>query len=258
VKNKPYAALIKEVILSPLGMKQTFISGEVKSKLLATGYRETNPMKAWTWNDQSVLTGAGGLVSNAEDMLTFLMAQLNSGNTVLNAVFQEARKEQSDAGSPLMQIGLGWHIRNHKYVWHNGGTGGFRSFIGFDPEKKRAIVILTNSTTGADDLGFHWLDESSPLKEIKMPLALEPSGLKEYEGVYQINPTFKIIITSKGKNLFLQSTAIPIVSIYAEESDQFFFKVSDAKVYFKRDGNHQIEKLVLYQNGVEREGLKIK
>jgi len=39
----------------------------------------------------------------------------------------------------------------------NGGTAGFHSFMDFDPEKKRAIVILTNSTTGADDLGFHWL-----------------------------------------------------------------------------------------------------
>lgn len=257
-KNKPYTELIKEVILSPMGMNQTFISGEVNSKLLAIGYREKNQMRAWTWNHQSVLTGAGGLVSNPEDMLKFLVGQLNSEKTSLTTAFQEARKEQADAGSPTMQIGLGWHIREHKYVWHNGGTGGFRSFIGFDPDKKRAIVILTNSTTGADDLGFHWLDEIFPLKEIKMPLTLDQPAIKEYEGVYRINPTFNITITSRGKNLFLQSTAIPMVSIYAEEPDEFFFKASDAKIHFKRGANNQIEKLVLYQNGVEREGMKIK
>src|SRR6185369_3862692 len=42
VKSKPYPELVKEVILSPLGMNQTFISGMAKSKLLATGYRDAN------------------------------------------------------------------------------------------------------------------------------------------------------------------------------------------------------------------------
>jgi D-alanyl-D-alanine-carboxypeptidase/D-alanyl-D-alanine-endopeptidase len=31
-------------------------------------------------------------------------------------------------------------------VWHNGGTGGFGSFLGFDPERERGVVVLTNST----------------------------------------------------------------------------------------------------------------
>ncbi len=118
-------------------------------------------------------------------------------------------------------------------------------------------MILTNSTTGADDLGFHWLDESIPLKEIKKPLLLDPAVLKEYQGVYEINPTFKITITSKGKDLFLQATAQPQFSIYAEEPDKFFLKVVEAKIHFKRGANNQIEKLVLYQNGKALEGKKI-
>jgi D-alanyl-D-alanine-carboxypeptidase/D-alanyl-D-alanine-endopeptidase len=256
-QNKPYSELIKGVILSPLGMNQTFVSGEVKNKFLATGYREMNPVKAWTWNSQSVLTGAGGIVSNSEDMLKFIIAQINSENPILKTTFQEAHKERSDAGSASMQIGLGWHIRDHKYIWHNGGTGGFRSFIGFDPAKKRGIVILTNSTTGADDLGFHWLEESIPLKVIKKPMKLDLNTIKEYEGVYEINPTFKIAVTSKGTDLFLQATSQPMVSMYAEEQDKFFLKVVEAKVHFKRGANNQIEKLILYQNGAELEGKKI-
>ena len=256
-KNKPYSELIKEVILSPLEMNQTFISGQKSTKLLAIGYRETTPVKPWTWANQSVLTGAGGIVSNTEDLLKFLIAQLNSDNSTLTAAFKEAHKERIEAGSPTMQIGLAWHIREHKYIWHNGGTGGFHSFIGFDPAKKRGIVILTNSTTGADDLGFHFLDESIPLKEIIKPLSLDPTALKEYEGVYEINPTFKIIIIAKGKDLFVQATAQPQFSIYAEAPDKFFLKVVEAKIQFKRGANNRIEKLVLYQNGAGLEGKKI-
>jgi D-alanyl-D-alanine-carboxypeptidase/D-alanyl-D-alanine-endopeptidase len=256
-KNKPYSELIKEVILSPLGMSQTSISGLGNNKLLATGYRDTSPMKAWTWNNQSVLAAAGGLVSNAEDMLKFVNAQMNSDNTTLGTAFKETHKEQNDAGSPTMQIGLGWHIREHKYIWHNGATAGFHSFIGFDPIKKRGIVILTNSTIGADDLGFHWLDDSVRLKVIKKPMSLEPSVLKEYEGVYEINPTFKITITAKGKDIFLQATSQPQLSIYAEEPDKFFLKVVEATVHFKRGANNRIEKLTLYQNGATLEGKRI-
>ncbi|HEV8512667.1 MAG TPA: serine hydrolase, partial [Cyclobacteriaceae bacterium] len=74
----------------------------------------------------------------------------------------------------------------------------------------------------------------------------------------EINPTFKITITTKGKDLFLQAATQPQVSIYAEELDKFFLKVVDAKVHFKRGANNQVEKLVLYQNGTELEGKKIK
>src|SRR5579859_1381562 len=88
LKNETYSDLVREVIFTPLGMKHTFISGEDHSKLLATGYRDTNPVQAWTWNGRSVLTGAGGIVSNAEDMLTYLMAQLSAEKTTLTAAFQ--------------------------------------------------------------------------------------------------------------------------------------------------------------------------
>lgn len=256
-KNTTYSKLVKEIILSPLQMKETFISGETKSKQLATGYIDKTPVAAWTWGNQSVLTGAGGIVSNTEDMIAYLKAQLTTVDPILNAAFQDTHKERSDAGSPDMQIGLGWHIRNHKYVWHNGGTGGFRSFAGFDPEKKRAIVLLTNSTAGIDDLGFHWLDESVPLKTLTKSVTLDAKVVGEYAGVYQISPTFKITITTQGSDCFLQATGQPKLSIYAEEADKFFLKVVDAKIVFGRDSDGKIEKLTLYQNGAERVGKKI-
>jgi len=256
-KNETYSQLIKEVILKPLGMNQTFISGEIKSKLLATGYVDKNPVRAWTWSSQSVITGAGGIVSCTEDMLKYLIAQLATDKSILTTAFHEAHKERNDAGSESMQIGLGWHIRDHKYVWHNGGTGGFRSFIGFDPEKKRAIVVLTNSTNGADDLGFNWLDKAYELKSMKKTFTLDLSQVKEYEGVYEITPTFKVVVTSKGTELFVQATNQPKVTLYAEETDKFFLKVAEVKIEFARNTDGKIEKIKIYQNGIEQVGKKV-
>ncbi len=257
-KGEPYSQLIKEIILKPLEMNQTYISGETKSKLLATGYMDKNPVNAWTWNNQSALTGAGGIVSNAEDMLKYLAAQLSTDQTTLTASFQETHKERAEAGSEQLQIGLGWHIRDHKYIWHNGGTQGFRSFIGFDPEKKRGIVVLTNSTNAADDLGFHWLDSAYALKLLKKPIDLAPEKVKEYEGIYEITPTFKVTISLQESTLLMQATNQPKVSLYAEGQDKFFLRVADVSVNFNRNGEGKIEKLTIHQNGIEQVGKKIK
>ncbi|MCA4897764.1 MAG: serine hydrolase [Bacteroidota bacterium] len=251
-----YSKLIKETVLLPLDMRQTFISGERIEKLLAAGYTDKSKMSAWTWTDQSVLTGAGGIVSNAEDMIKYLVAQFNTTDPVLKKTVELARQERAAAGNLTYQIGLGWHLADHKYIWHNGGTGGFRSFAGFDPENKRAIVILTNSTNGADDLGFYWLNSVYPLKTLKKSIALEPDKLKEYEGVYEITPQFKITVTAEGSSLKAQATGQPQFSLYAEEVDKFFLKVVPAKINFGRDDAGKVVKLTLFQNGAVIEGKK--
>ncbi len=38
--------------------------------------------------------------------------------------------------------------------WHNGGTGGFRSFAGFSPQRRRAVAVLVNDMRGPDRAGI--------------------------------------------------------------------------------------------------------
>jgi CubicO group peptidase (beta-lactamase class C family) len=56
-----------------------------------------------------------------------------------------------------MAIGMNWMIRRTnqtEVVWHNGGTGGYRTWLGFDKTRRIAAVVLTNSVMSNDDLGF--------------------------------------------------------------------------------------------------------
>ena len=53
-----------------------------------------------------------------------------------------------------MEIGLGWHIKDGKIICHSGGTGGFRSFAGFDKSREKIVLILANSDVPVSDLGF--------------------------------------------------------------------------------------------------------
>jgi len=38
-------------------------------------------------------------------------------------------------------------------LWHNGATGGYRSFLALAPEKGVGIVLLSNSPHALDALG---------------------------------------------------------------------------------------------------------
>ena len=63
-----------------------------------------------------------------------------------------------------MEIGLGWIVHDSKegrIVWHNGGTGGYSSFIGFDPESQVGVVVLANTADSVDYLGFRLLNSAS-------------------------------------------------------------------------------------------------
>lgn len=56
-------------------------------------------------------------------------------------------------------VALGWQIDSLKgdggaLLWHNGGTGGYRSFMGFVKDRGFGVVVLSNSTRSVDDLGF--------------------------------------------------------------------------------------------------------
>ena len=43
--------------------------------------------------------------------------------------------------------------RGPRMVWHNGGTGGYASFVGFTRETEAAVVVLANSEKSVDPVG---------------------------------------------------------------------------------------------------------
>ena len=119
-------------------MKTTItLSPKLKSRT-AQGFDENDEASA-LW-DLPTLAGAGALRSTAKDMAKFVAANLNLTKTNLADSFGAAHKSQRDAGGK-MKIGLGWHIlagSTGEIIWHNGGTGGFRSFAGFNPAQNSA------------------------------------------------------------------------------------------------------------------------
>jgi CubicO group peptidase (beta-lactamase class C family) len=89
--------------------------------------------------DLPTLAGAGALRPTALDMLKFVDAYIHPARSPLGRAMAVAQRERAPAG-PGMSIGLNWLIMHaaDTIVWHNGGTGGYRTFVGFVPSRKAA------------------------------------------------------------------------------------------------------------------------
>lgn len=253
-----YEDLVKTRILKPLGMDDTTVTlSPVLKSRTAQGF-DADGEASGLW-DLPTLAGAGALRSTAKDMAKFIAANLNLTKTNLADVFSAAHKPQRDA-SEKMKIGLGWHIlagSTGEIIWHNGGTGGFRSFVGFNLAQKRGIVVLTNSAESSDDIGFHFLDAQIPLKKIKPFVAVGEKVLDEYVGSYELVPNVIFTITRQADKLFAELTGQPRVRVFAETENKFYYKVVNAQLTFNRGADGKIESLTLHQGG-DRIARKIK
>ncbi|WP_165305009.1 serine hydrolase [Pedobacter sp. SYP-B3415] len=142
----PVDEQIRTVVLSPLGMQHTTFDANQARGTKAVGYNgQTGAATSmWTMND---FNAAGGLKSNLPDMVSYVKENLKPRLAVSRLA------QQRIAGSGLRGSGLCWIIDGrHDLVWHNGGTAGFSSYLGFKPGSGRGVVVLSNSDTNVDDL----------------------------------------------------------------------------------------------------------
>lgn len=189
--GKSFEELVRERILHPLGMKDTGIElpPDLRSRL-ARGHGTTGePVPNW---DLPTLAGAGALRSTVRDMLRFAAANLASDATALSPVLLSTHEIRAPAAGDFA-MALGWVV-NQKFddrpiVWHNGGTGGYGSFVGLDKKNGRAIVVLTNGAYSVDDIGFHLLDtrhalaDPEPLEK-RVDSSVDPKLLPAYDSLH--------------------------------------------------------------------------
>jgi CubicO group peptidase (beta-lactamase class C family) len=108
----------------------------------------------------------GALRSSANDMIQFLIANMDARSKPFGRIFAQAHLPRI-AMDEETRVGLAWqtgHRTNRTIVWHGGGTGGYRALIAFDPAKRTGVIVLSNFAGGADDIGFHLLDPTLPMQ----------------------------------------------------------------------------------------------
>jgi D-alanyl-D-alanine-carboxypeptidase/D-alanyl-D-alanine-endopeptidase len=165
--GKRWEQAVTERILQPLEMLDTTVAlTPAMTSRLAVGHDAAGqPVPNW---DIPALAGMGALRSTANDMLKFLAANMDSPGGCLGPALALTHVSRRQAWSPATAIGLAWQIGHEErpgIIRHSGGTGGYASFIGFDPVMGAGVVVFANSAISVFDIGFHLIDQRFPLDE---------------------------------------------------------------------------------------------
>jgi CubicO group peptidase (beta-lactamase class C family) len=153
IYSKSFEQLLIEKICDPLQMNNTrqYIRKNDSSKV-AVGYNEEGKYNG-PW-DFEAFAAAGCIRSSAEDMLKYAKANLGEAPAFLNKDIQLTHTVTFKDSNAT--VALGWHYikaGDEEILFHNGGTGGYRSYLGINLNKKTAAVILSNTAVSVDDIG---------------------------------------------------------------------------------------------------------
>lgn len=199
--NLSYKELLAKVITEPLGLKNTGITLSANMRTnLAIGHSGGAEVENW---DLTTLAGAGAIRSDAVDMLKFLAVNMGIEKSGLYPAMQLSHKNSRKEGEDPI-IGLGWHtmvIDDTEIIWHNGGTGGYRTFAGFIKGDNKGVVVLSNSNAGADDIGIHILHPESKLNEIKPSIATKIKQVINTDGLEAGLKTYSDLKDNKASEL---------------------------------------------------------
>jgi CubicO group peptidase (beta-lactamase class C family) len=162
--GRPYEELVRERICLPLGMRDTVVTptGEQAARLATGNTRRGRPVAPF---ELPALAGAGALRSTATDLLGLLRANLDPAQAPLASQIERTQLPRLRAAK-RMEVGLGWLIARPPgaagpVLSHNGGTGGFRSFVAIVREANTAVVVLSNTARSVDRLGLRLLNALS-------------------------------------------------------------------------------------------------
>ena len=246
IYKKPYSEILKEKIVNPVGLQNTYYGGKINIKNNECySYKYAEGWKIESETDMSIPLGAGGIVSTPIDLNLFSEA-LFTGKIVSTNSLQQMKtiKDQFGMGLFVMpfydQIGFG----------HTGGIDGFGSMFVYYPDSNISFAYTSNGINyNGNDIAIAVLSAVYN-KPIEIPefttWTTTDEELNNYLGVYSSKQLpLKITITKIDGKLFGQATGQPSFPLEATSKDRFEFKQAGVILEF----NLSDKTMILKQSG---------
>jgi CubicO group peptidase (beta-lactamase class C family) len=221
-------------MFEPLGMHGAHAGDAPAGVTPATGHLSTGqPTRAWTFHRE--LAGVGGVRATLDDMVRYVQANLDRGDTPLQRALVLAQAPVVTPATPS-NIGMNWLLQRWKpggtLVAHEGGTGGFSSLVAFVPGTRRGVVILSdtsvNALGGLGALGMHLLDSSNPAPKPRRAAKAPADLLKALAGRYQLAGGLGMRLWSKDGVLWGQADGQPAFEFGYDDAGDFYPRAFDA------------------------------
>jgi D-alanyl-D-alanine carboxypeptidase len=181
IEGKPFATIFQDRLFGPLGMKNTllpvstsnaipepyshgYLYGSSSYALVDASYPADLQAAAKagtlrpnddTWQNPSPYFAAGGTISTADDLASWMRALV--GGKVLDADYQRQWLDSPEAEDPSKPEGqkYGYGIAAitfgpNKIYFHGGEMPGYNSFMGHDPQNEVTLVVWTSLTLSLD------------------------------------------------------------------------------------------------------------
>jgi CubicO group peptidase (beta-lactamase class C family) len=157
----PYAQLVTERVLAPVGMRNTVWrpDGAGPPPTAAVGSTAAGrTVDAWTGS--GYLPAGVGVWTTAADLAAFLAATMAATAPGSDATTPRFRDDDTS------RIGYAWFTTRYgdrEITWHNGATGGFSAYVAHEPASGRGVVVLGNTDRSVVPIGLALLGvESGP------------------------------------------------------------------------------------------------
>ncbi|HMA98178.1 MAG TPA: serine hydrolase [Wenzhouxiangella sp.] len=263
--GQPLTELFEQHVFQPLEMTQTSLDGPT-----VTGH-DGNGMPTVNWDFHPDLGSVGAIRSTAADLSRWLSAMLAPEDSELSAALTRSAEPLIEAQGQI--IGYGWlhlPLNDRVVLAHDGGTGGFSSFAVVDPNRKRAVTVLMDTSMIASgslsDLAYHLVDSAYPLGQPERPTAAAAGEtLEDYQGKFALYDgeqpfmgDFTLEFSVHRGELLIQAGSggqvQPQIPLRSEGQGRFVQEDLDLVIEFQRDDSGQVPRLDFRQGALSLDG----
>ncbi len=248
VTGKPYAQVVRELVLEPLGMNHSTYEQPLPEPLrasAATAYNGKGQAIRGKWNTYPE-QAAAGLWTTPSD-LSKAIIEIQKPGRVLNE-----KSVQLMLTPVLDHYGLGLQLSDtdgRSAFLHGGANAGFRCMLFGYVQGGQGAVVMTNGDNGAalaneilSSIGaaYGWADFRPVEKSV---IALAAEKIARYAGTYEAPHNFRIVITVENGKLYIQPPGFPKLALLPQAEDMFFDpdgQVPDLHFSHAQDGTLQL------------------
>jgi D-alanyl-D-alanine carboxypeptidase len=236
ITKTSYPELVKQRVVSKIGLKDTYYGGKVNTaNNEALSYTSSIKWNKFVETDMSIPSGAGSMVSTPADLDKFIEA-LFAGKLVKPASLEQMKTMKDGYGMAMFLTSY-----NDKQSYgHGGAIDAFRAQLAYFPAEKIAVSYTSNGGSYGIDKIFKGVIDIVLNNPYTIPvfkkLALKTEELDKYLGVYS-SPDFpsKITISKNNTALLGQAAGQDVLMLDAVAKNVFEYEPYDIHIEFDPD-----------------------
>lgn len=200
------------------------------------------------------MQAAGAHYTTAADGVSFLRAVMGLRESGLQSAFATMTRPYSNTPTLHTYAGYGWLItapsRTEQYHWHNGTTPGFACFLGYDSVHRRGVIVLSNTASSVENIGFHALaPQRYPLKPLPETVPIPQAIGAKLPGVYRLGPQMDIYIRGGGQVFTVELPGQAPVRLYPVGNNRLLMGNMPGAILVEFDSKRNITGIAVEEGG---------